>query len=60
MPPVRCRASSCAEAKSSATASDRAMHLPGDESYDVGETLELDPIDGPSALQQWTVLGLFP
>jgi hypothetical protein len=38
----------------------RIAHLPNDQQVDVGVTEELGPIDGPSALQQWTVLGLMP
>jgi len=38
----------------------RVMHLPNGQRIDVGETEALGPLDGPSALQQWTVLGLMP
>ncbi len=38
----------------------RVTHLPNDQTVDVGVTEDLGPIDGPSALQQWPVLGLMP
>ncbi len=38
----------------------RIVHLTEGETMDVGPTEELEPLDGPSALQQWRVLGLLP
>ena len=38
----------------------RVMVLPEDATVEVGPTLELEPLDGPTARQQWTVLGWVP
>jgi len=38
----------------------RIVHLEAGQGMDVGDTEALDPIDAPTALQQWQVLGLYP